>query len=307
MNYFLFIIVFVLMLFLYLHIVFHLKTSNDLEVYEIDMPSKNKLEEICDLRQPVIFRYENPLIMETCGLTDIVDNYSAFDINIRNKNNDDKTEMYIPLVLKEAIDLFTNDKDKTYLSMNNSEFLEETGIIKRLSYNDEFLRPQMVAKCNYDLLSGSIGTTTPLMHNLNYRNYYMLTQGDVTIKLIPPHSSRYLYSETDYLNFEFRSPINPWDIQSKYKADFDKIKTLDVELKKGDIIHIPAYWWFSIKYNRLSSICNFSYRTYMNTLALSPYLSIHMLQKTNVKREIVKKKDDVIISKNESSKENKIE
>ena len=30
---------------------------NDLEVYEIEQPSKDKLEEICDLRQPVIFDY----------------------------------------------------------------------------------------------------------------------------------------------------------------------------------------------------------------------------------------------------------
>jgi hypothetical protein len=45
-------------LFLYLHIHFHLKRSNDLEVYEIDDPSKDKLEEICDIRQPVIFDFE---------------------------------------------------------------------------------------------------------------------------------------------------------------------------------------------------------------------------------------------------------
>ena len=34
---------------LYIHIFYHLKTSNDLEVYEIEQPSKDKLEEICNL------------------------------------------------------------------------------------------------------------------------------------------------------------------------------------------------------------------------------------------------------------------
>ena len=48
-------LIFCLVLFIYLHVYFHLKTSNDLEVYEIEQPSKDKLEEICDLRQPVIF------------------------------------------------------------------------------------------------------------------------------------------------------------------------------------------------------------------------------------------------------------
>ena len=41
-------IIFCIVLFLYLHLQYHLKTSDDLEVYTIDNPSKDKLEEICD-------------------------------------------------------------------------------------------------------------------------------------------------------------------------------------------------------------------------------------------------------------------
>ena len=51
--------IFCLILFLYLHVTFQLRTSNDLEVYEIDNVSKNRLEEICDIRQPVILAYMN--------------------------------------------------------------------------------------------------------------------------------------------------------------------------------------------------------------------------------------------------------
>ena len=39
-------IIFCLVLFIYLHIQFHLKTSNDLEMYEVEQASKEKLEEI---------------------------------------------------------------------------------------------------------------------------------------------------------------------------------------------------------------------------------------------------------------------
>ena len=46
--------VFCVILFFYLHIQFHLKTSDDLEIYEVDQASKEKIEEICDLRQPVL-------------------------------------------------------------------------------------------------------------------------------------------------------------------------------------------------------------------------------------------------------------
>ena len=51
--------IFCVILFLYLHVTFQLRTSNDLDVYEIEANSKDRLEEICDVRQPVLFSYSN--------------------------------------------------------------------------------------------------------------------------------------------------------------------------------------------------------------------------------------------------------
>ena len=50
--------VFCLVLFIYLHVMFQLRTSDDLEVYELDDASKDRMEEICDMRQPVIFGFD---------------------------------------------------------------------------------------------------------------------------------------------------------------------------------------------------------------------------------------------------------
>ena len=48
LKYFIAIFIFCVVLFLYLHIHYHLKTGEDLEVYTIERPSKEKLEErIC--------------------------------------------------------------------------------------------------------------------------------------------------------------------------------------------------------------------------------------------------------------------
>ena len=41
--------------------------------------------------------------------------------------------------------------------------------------------------------------------------------------------------------FEFRSIINPWNIQEKYKHNFDKVKFLELTIQRGTIIYIPAY------------------------------------------------------------------
>jgi len=282
--------IFCLVLFIYLHVQFHLKTGEDLEMYEVDQPSKEKLEEICDIRQPVLFNFDCQTIIDTSSKSYITKNYNAFEVKIRNiKETDTNTELYIPLPLHAADKLFHEDTNSSYLSENNSDFLEETGVGKNLKYNDEFLRPYMVSNCNYDIMLGSANVCTPFRYEINYRNYYLLTEGSAQIKLTPPHNIRYLYPNYDYENFEFRSPVNPWTPQPKYIADFDKMKCLEFTLTPGKTLYIPAYWWYSIKFNKNSSISCFNYRTYMNNIAISPYIGMHALQIQNIKRNVVKK------------------
>jgi len=282
--------VFCVILFLYLHINYHLKCSNDLEVYTIERPSKEKLEEICDLRQPVIFDFVNQRLLDNCNLNVLEENYGAFDVLIRDKTNNDYTsEIYLPFLLKEATELFVNDKDGRYICENNYNFLKETGVLNEFRHNDSFLRPSLVSNCFYDFVVGSVNSKTPLRYDLNYRNYYFVTSGVINIKLIPPHYTKYLYMMKDYDNFEFRSPVNVWDVQDDYKQDFDKLKVLDITLKQGEILYIPAYWWYSIHFEKMSTVLTFKYRTFMNTMAISPELIVAMLQGQNIKREVVTK------------------
>ena len=285
------VLIFCIVLFIYIHITFHLKVSDDLEVYEIDQPSKDKLEEICDLRQPVIFDYNIDGLMKECNIDFIGQNYGAFDIKVRNvKEYDISSELYLPLTLNTAMDIFRKDNDARFISENNHDFLEETSIIKTFRYNDNFLRPFSVSNCSYDLMFSSPGTQTPLKYELNYRNFFLVTQGSMKVKMIPPKSSKYLYTIKDYDNFEFLSPVNPWTVQSQFKADFDKLKTLEVTLNIGQIVFIPAYWWYSFEFSENTSISVFKYKTYMNNVAISNHLLVNLLQNQNVKRETVKKK-----------------
>jgi hypothetical protein len=284
-------IIFCLVLFIYLHLQFHLKTSNDLEMYEVEQPSKDKLEEICDIRQPVLFDFDNQQILETTNKAHISNNYNAFEIKIRNaKENDTNSELYIPLLMHAATKLFEEDKNSTYYSENNTEFLEETGLVKNFKYNDGFLRPYMVSNCFYDIIMGSKETCTPFRYEINYRNFFILTQGSAQIKMAPPQSIKYLDPIYDYENFEFKTQVNPWNPQVKFVADFEKIKCLEFTLTVGKTLFIPAYWWYSIKFNNSNtSISCFQYRTYMNNIAITQYIALHALQIQNVKRNTVKK------------------
>jgi hypothetical protein len=286
--------IFCIILFFYLHIQFHFKTSDDLEIYEIVQASKANLEEICDLRQPTLIDCDDDCnkIINTTNQEYLLNSYGIFEVKIRN-NTDiiSETDICVPLPLHMAIKLFNEDTTSSYFSEGNIDFLQETGAVKNMSYNDSYLRPYLVSNCYYDVMFGSKNVETPFRYDLNYRNYYLVTQGFVTVKLSPPKSSKYLYPINDYENFEFKSAINPWNPQPKYKADFDKIKCLEIVLTPGKMLYIPAYWWYTFKFDENASVSCFKYRTYMNNIAISPKIGMYALQNQNVERKIAKQID----------------
>jgi hypothetical protein len=290
--------IFCVILFLYLHIQFHLKTGDDLEIYEIEQASKDRMEEICDLRQPVLFDCDEDInkIIQTTNKTALLDNYPVFEVKIRDHVKPDiplssTEDLYVPLSLHIACKLFQEDTNAKYFTENNQDFLTETGVIKNMTYNDEFLRPRLVSNCNYDIMFGSTNVETPFRYEMNYRNYFIVTEGSLLVKMAPPKSAKYLYPINDFENFEFRSQIDPWNPQQKFKADFDKIKCLEIVLTPGKFLFIPAYWWYTFKFNENTSVSCFRYRTYMNNVAICPSIAMYALQNQNVDRKIVKKID----------------
>jgi hypothetical protein len=71
------------------------------------------------------------------------------------------------------------------------------------------------------------------------------------------------------------------------------------------MIHIPAYWWYSIKFVKSNTtICVFKYKTYMNTLAISNHLVMRLLQRQNTKRVVASKMNIVENKKNNNANKN---
>ena len=218
----------------------------------------------------------------------LIEDYGAFDVKIRDVTikPSGETELFMPISLNGLMDSLSNKDERKYLTECNDEFIEETGLIKVLKSSDMFLRPGNLARGVYDLCIGGDEVTTPLRYDINYRNYILVTEGEIKLMLSPPKSGKYLFKDLDYENLEFRSPINPWMVQEHYKHDFDKVKCLELTVKKGDIIYIPAYWWYSIKYLDNSTCIKFKYTTYMNFVAIIPELCMNLLQNQNIKRVI---------------------
>ena len=175
------IFIFCLVLFIYLHIQFHYKTSEDLEVYEVDQPSKTQLEELCDVRQPILFDFQREAEIAQLTHPQFLD--STGKVQLREmgepKKGDDKgddTETSEEIVHEDVIlpfaacmTLFQKEASTSstqYITENNASFLEETGITKKIKKVDAFLRPAMMSYCNYDIMMGCPGAHTPFRYLL---------------------------------------------------------------------------------------------------------------------------------------------
>jgi len=265
---------FIIFIFIYIHIHSQFKKSNDLEVFQVSDTTKDNFEEICSIRQPIILETD---LFNTIEISreHIEANYGVFEVNIRNG----ECEKFKNLKILK----------KDFLSESNETFLTETGMIKELKKNDYYLRPYLVGNCSYDLMIASKNICTPLKYEMNDRTIYIVTEGEIHIKMMPPHSSKYLREENDYENYEFKSPFHPWNIQNEYKDLFDKVKCLEFTIKKGQVLYIPPFWWYSIKFNNNTTIVKFSYQTIMNMISMLPFKLKHILQKQNIKHKTLTK------------------
>lgn len=300
--------IFLIVLFLYLHIQYQLKTSNELEIYEIEQElSKEKMEEICDLRQPIILDTTEELsqLIPIFSKNSLLQEYSSYEIKIRNKKNIGTIEdLFIPLQMSIADNLFVQDSSRNFYTENNSEFLYESGLVKNIQMNDSILKPHLTCNTSYDILFGTSDIETPLRYEHNYRNYIMTTEGNVKVRLIPPKYNKYFDTETNYEYLEYISEVDVWNSQEKYKIIMKKMKYLDIDLPVGKILYIPAYWLYSVKMIGNSSILTMKYRTYMNMVAISPALVINLLQNQNIKTNYLKKMElESIATKSEKGKE----
>jgi len=133
MNAFLNIILFLIILFFYIHITHQLKKSEDLEIYEMDYSSNTHLQEVCEIKQPVLFEYKsvNPEFFENINIDSL--NIGSNDLKIKEIHdywkNDDSVD-YVVLPFQSANTLISSDTQSNYFSENNDDFIEETGLIK---------------------------------------------------------------------------------------------------------------------------------------------------------------------------------
>ena len=146
-----------------------------------------------------------------------------------------------------------------------------------------------ISKINYDIIMGSANSYTNFKYSLNPRNFLYALNGELDITLTIPNNKKYLHIEKDYINNEFYSKIDIHNVTDNFLKDYSKIKFMKIILNKGDLLYIPSYWFYSIKFSSYDSmLLSFKYDTYMSTVSVLPEIIQSYLQNNNIKNNFLK-------------------
>lgn len=297
MTFFISVVVFIIILFMYIHISNEYKKSQDMEIYELDFVSNQNLQSICNSNQPVIMNLINviPEFFKHMTLKKFLTMASSHPVmikDIEDYNNTSNTSVdCIALPFKTALKLFDSDTKSRFFSDSNTEFTEDSGISEYMMDLDEYIKPVQTIQKKYDILFGSKDAHTPLRYTTSSRQFIVVSSGRIMVKMTPFKSTKYLHVVRDYENYEFRSEIDVWSPQPKFLEDWERVKFIEFDVSEGNVLYIPAYWWYSIKYcNNDDETCllGYTYNTVMNRIANISDIVRHVVRIQNTVVKISK-------------------
>jgi hypothetical protein len=293
MHFFYNVLIFLIVLFVYIHLTQQLKTGEDLEIYEMDYSSNTQLQEVCDVKQPVLFDYNhiNPEFIENIQIDELLQT-GSHDVHIKTIQeyweSGDSID-FVGMPMQSAHNLIMSDTQSKFFSEENGDYIEDAGYQNSFATNDEFLKPTATLSTNYDLLFGSTNVTTPLRYHNDYRHFMCVHSGKISIKMTPYKNHKFLHVIKDYDNYEFRSAINVWNIQPQFKKDIEKVKFIDFDIHPGFVLYIPPFWFYSIKFVDDKTIASsITYKTIMNYVATIPELARYYIQQTNIQKKVAR-------------------
>jgi hypothetical protein len=294
--------IFIVVVIFYLHLVAQWKKSEDLEIYETDYSTLSQLQEVCDIRQPVLFVFRQPTPLYQSIQFALFDKFSSVPVKIKDihdyRNPNIETVDSIELPLASARRLMNADTTSRYISEGNEAFLEDTGLSKPIFSMDVYLKPYALLYSGADVIFGSKNAHTPLRYHTNSEYFIVPTAGKISVKMTPWKSRNYLYPVKDYDNYEFWSRVNVWKPDPVHSTEMEKLRFLEFDVLPGHILFIPPYWWYSIRFSSdpNTCVCTFTYDTVINALANSYDWTMYYLQQNNISTRISSASDTTKVS-----------
>lgn len=269
------IFIFFLVAFLYIQIVVQYKSNENLDIYEIDYFDNINLQDTCNIMQPFVFQSDHILPSTNIKLVD--ENMTILLYEQGSANYPFQTN------LNTVKDLFLSNikSAKQYYTETVIDVNSELG--SDLFLMDPYLKPPFTIQTEYMLHMGTVECTTPFKYHCNSRKFLVVQRGKICLKIAPwKPNKRNLHEIHDHQRNEIRSIIDVWNPVPQHRRSFEKIKFLEVTVKEGQVIYIPSYWGYSIKYQEPNTMLyDFTYSTLFNRIAFLGTTLQHYLQKGN--------------------------
>ena len=279
----------------YVHLQFQYKKKEDLEIYEMDYLSNANLQEVTDLKQPVFFSIEgteplfsqlHPNLQEEVVVKDVGDYRRSSSLSISEGKDGTKETAIIGIALSfsSAYGLMDSDPKHVFYSENNGTFLEETDLLPVFQKFVPKIGTGWSVQNRYDLLFGSPKVTMPWKFHTSSQRFLVVSPGSgVRVKMTPWKSRKYMDLVYDYDAFDF------W----ARSVQETNMKCLDFELKAGQVLYIPPYWFYSVEFlsegpptnhsdkSQISFLASFTFATPMNILANIDHYGYNFFQQTS--------------------------
>ena len=268
---FLSILIFLTVILLYINLLHQWKRNDNLEVFEIDyVESSAHLQDACDLRQPLVFRAD---FLPSIAIS----SFAARSLTVGVKDTRDYVSGNIDAVdiTLERARRFMDSAPRHYFSEGNSMFLRDSGVLRTFQpqADDWFKPPVYTVASHYDMLLGA--AQTPFRYHTDYRRFYWVAAGTLTVHLTPPSGLIGSQTVKDYEFYEFYSRSST--------SHRNPATTIDVTVQQGHVLYVPPYWWHSLSFEDTSSlVIQLSYMTCMNAVANAKDLVLCWLQQRNI-------------------------
>jgi hypothetical protein len=285
-----------------MHVIEEHKISEDLEIYEMDFKDNKQLQDICNLKQPVLFSLEEVEPTFFKGVDIIGDSQTS--VMVKDKSDIDNANS-IKLPYDSAKTLMKTDTSARFYSEGNSKIVSEINF--DFTKLDAHLKPALTIQSKRELLFGSRGAHTVMRYHTEHRKFLAIRNGRIHVKMTPWRSNRLLHITKDYVNYDFRSKVDVWEPQSKYASDLEQLKFLEFDVDAGYILNIPPYWLYSIKYPNEDrcELYELTYNTPTNTISNLHLWGLYYIQHQNLKRIFLKPFQDATITQATSYKPSK--
>lgn len=280
------IFVFFVILFSYIHVQQQYKSGEDLEIYEYDVTTVKALQDMLQLKQPVLFRLldldlgKNNDPLEFLEIKDRRDYHPGAHKHVES----------IQLSLASARRLMDTDTKGLFYSNRNRPNISWKTWFRKM---DTFLKPAFTLYTETDLIYGSKSArTTTSFHRESHTFLYVpleTNKGSIRVKMTSPKSHVFLNPVIDYTFFENWSAVDLFE-------PHDKLQCIDFYVKPGYVLFIPPFWFYSIEFQeKQNEVCMVKYTTGANFVANIKHIGLFYMQQQNIAEKWWKPLQDVDI------------